>query len=85
MRITYTAEDGTTWDSEAQCLGWERFCLLLRAAERADDELSDFCDQFGDWCIDAAGEEDCCMKYLFKNRSKLFQLTDLMRKAMLLG
>ena len=80
MRITYTAEDGTTWNSEDQCSGWEKFCRLLDAE---DDDFGDFCDHFADCCIDVAGEESC-MRYLFENRSKLFQLTDLMRKAMLL-
>ena len=42
MRITYTADDGTTWDSEAQCLGWERFCRLLADAEE-DGDFADFC------------------------------------------
>ena len=31
MKVTYTAEDGTHFDSEADCLGWERFCKLREA------------------------------------------------------
>ena len=78
MRITYTADDGTTWDSEAQCLGWERFCRLLADAEE-DGEFADFGSEL------VYGWNSEGMKALFKERSQLFRLTDLMRKAMLLG
>ena len=81
MRITYTADDGTVWNSEHECLSWERLRQLLNAQ---DGDFVDFCDHFGDYCVDVAGEESC-MRYLFENRTKLYQLTDLMRKAMLLG
>ena len=80
MRITYTADDGTVWNSEYECLSWERLRQLLDAQ---DDDFVDFCDHFGDCCVDVAGEESS-MRYLFENRTKLFQLTDLMRKAIML-
>ena len=78
MGTAYTADDGTTWGSGAQCLGWDTFCRLLAAAQEADDEFTDF-------CCDFAGGWNERMKALSKERSQLFQLTDLMRKATLLG
>ena len=76
MRITYTAEDGTSWNNEAECMAWERFCRLLDAQD----------DDFTDFCADITG--DCRrfgMRFVFENRSKLIQLTELMQKAILLG
>ena len=31
MKVTYTAFDGRTWDTEQECLAWERECRRFEA------------------------------------------------------
>ena len=73
-RITYTADDGSTWDSEAQCLGWERFCRLPADAEE-DGDFADFCSEFA-W-VGQRGNES------FQGAFTALSISRLMRKAML--
>ena len=87
MRVTYTADDGTTWDTEAECLGWEQFCELRLAAESTlsdpDDSYS-WDEDFRQFCEDIAGETGgwtAGMTGLWKDRQNLLRLAELMRQA----
>ena len=85
MKITYTSPDGRTWDTESDCLGWEKLQHLLDAAHRADraaedepeSQFEDFLAQSlqADFSYDYKGQD------LWRNRHHLYRLVDLMRQA----
>jgi hypothetical protein len=82
MKITYTADDGTTWDTEDDCRGWEKFQAAL-AKEREwkppyedPDEPSDF-DSF----IELLLEGSLAERDLWRQRKLVYRLADLLGKA----
>lgn len=87
MKVTYTADDGTHFDSEEDCLGWERFCRLR---EEVTETLADSEDPES-WDVDLycfmtniAGDEGSWfggMAEIWRERQKLYRLTSLMKRA----
>ena len=81
MKITYTAEDGTNFQTEADCLGWERFNTLKKEAvltqvdpddpESYDEELESFIEHL-------SGEHGAWFGglQLWNEREKLYRLVD---------
>ena len=87
MKVTYTADDGTHFDSEAECRGWERFCKLREDATDtlADPEDDESWDQ-DLYCFmtSIAGEEGngySGMAAIWRDRQKLYQTAALMKQA----
>ena len=89
MKVTYTADDGTHFDSEADCRGWERFCKLRQEATDtlADPEDPESWDQ-DLYCFmtSIAGEEGNRYRFsgmdeVWRLREKLYQTAALMKQA----
>ena len=93
MKVTYTAHDGSHWDSESECLGWEKFLELREAAEEAEAAENRARDPDGEediyglWNflndiqieLGLGGKGD--LQDIWKLRTFLYQLTDLMKSA----
>jgi len=85
MKITYTSADHTTWDTETDCLGWEKLLHLLDAAHMADriaeEEPQSQFEDFLEYSLGADFKYDHKGQDLWRNRHHLFRLVDLMRQA----
>ena len=87
MKVTYTAEDGTNFETEADCLGWEKFDKLREEAtstltnpedpESWDQELDAFLREI-------SGEEGSFyggMPEIWRSRKHLYRMVELMKQA----
>jgi hypothetical protein len=87
MKVTYTAEDGTHFENEEDCLGWERFCKLRK---EASETLTDP-DDPESWDVDldsfmrriSAEEESWWggMAEIWREREQLYRMAALMKQA----
>jgi len=94
MKTTYTAEDGRTWETEAECLSWEQECrrfeafkgLAIAAIGRKvghpdmDEDFGDFLEEVLDCGWDLQG-----CKSRWEQRGSFYRLADLMRQAEAVG
>ena len=88
MKVTYTAHDQSNWESEVECIGWEKFLELKEAAELKhqnpedlepwDTEFKQFLDSIAGLAGSSfySGFED-----IWKQRKHLYELVDLMKAA----
>jgi len=87
MKITFTADDSTVFDTEADCLGWERFCQLKQQAINTladpEDDTS-WNEEFQSflWGISGdAGGYGGELQGIWRDRRHLFHLVELMKQA----
>ena len=74
MKITYTSEDGHNWETEAECLGWEKFNKLRFTPDCRHAKLNEFMsDLSGGMLYDLEG--------VWSSRSKLYEMVELMKAA----
>ena len=85
MKATFTSDDGITWDSESDCLGWEKLQELVHNELELDDDcfesLSHF---FGDIApADGPFEKGSVFRKrdLWSSRHLLYRLVELMKEA----
>lgn len=90
MKVTYTAFDGRTWDTEQECLAWERECRRFEAFTKLasstlgtigspdwDRELSQFFDEV----LGSSGLDFVAARHRWDERDRFYLLVDLMRQA----
>lgn len=87
MKLTYTANDGTNFETEADCLGWERFTELKDEATNTltDPKDEESWDQELDGFLrEISGEEGSFyggMPRIWKERKHLYRMVELMKQA----
>ena len=74
MKITYTSEDGRNWETEAECLGWEKFNKLLFTPDCRHAKLNKFMSDLSEGMIYG-------LEGVWSNRSKFYGMVELMKAA----
>ena len=89
MKITYTSDDGENWDSEAECLGWERFNAFLDAdrcvpePEDVDSEDETEFSRVLSWFAPRWGDKEHTFQEhnLWIERRHLYRVVGLLKQA----
>ena len=90
MKVTYTADDGNNFETEADCLGWERFIQLrdkaINTPTDPDDPKSWDEDFYTFMSAIAADESErgwgrIEMSQIWLERKHLYRIAELMKQA----
>lgn len=88
MQITYTANDGTNFENEADCLGWEKFTKLRDESidtPTDPDDPESWDEEFHFFLESLTGERDDDswggLLGLWRDRVHLYRMVELMKKA----